>query len=121
MGKRLWAVLNDSDELLAYEEAHTKEEAIQAFARKADLSEEDVRHLYVAPGEKIRGDMWVPKWLVEALENPEEVLGPPESSPKAWDAFWEALAKLEARGIRLASIEGWVKVKGRDFWVPVVK
>jgi hypothetical protein len=57
---------------------------------------------------------------VDALDDPE-ALGTPESAPEAWDDFWAGVAKLESRGIRLANIAGWVKVKDRDFWVPVVR
>jgi len=121
MGK-LWAVLNDSDDLLDYIEAETDDEAIEAFARKANVPQEDVRYLYAIPGDKVRGDVWVPRWLVDALERgPEAVLGSPESAPEAWDDFWAGVSKLESRGIRIADIVAWLRVHNRDFWVAVVK
>ncbi len=115
--KRLWAILSD-DSFLGYEEADTKEEAVEVFSRKAGIPPEKLR---VLPGEKVRGDIWVPRWLVDALDDPEAVLGTPESAPRAWDDFWAGVAKLESQGIRIANIVGWLKEHGRDFWVPVVK
>jgi len=108
---RLWAIFSDSGDFLGYEEAETPGEAVAEFAKGA----------LAILGEKVRGDVWVPRWLVDALDDPEGVLGTPDSAPEAWEAFWEAVAKLEARGIRLANIAGWAKVKDRDFWVPVVR
>jgi len=111
MRKRWWAVLNDSDDLLGYEEAETPEEAVAKFAKGA----------LAIPGEKVRGDVWVPRWLVDALDDPEGVLGTPDSAPEAWEAFWKGINALESRGIRLANIVGWAKVADQDFWVPVVR
>jgi hypothetical protein len=121
--KKLWAVLNDSDDVLAYEEAHTEEEAVEVFARKANVPKEDIRWLYAIPAEGIRDDVEIEGWLLSALEyGGEFAFGPRESSPREWEDYEAALAKLGAKGIHPEDILGWVRVDSTlDLWVPVVK
>ena len=54
---KLWAVLNDSNDLLAYEEAHTEEEAVKAFAKRERIPKGDVPYLYAIPADGVRDDV----------------------------------------------------------------
>jgi hypothetical protein len=121
--KKLWAVLNDSDDLLAYEEAYTEEEAIEVFAKKANVPKEDVRWLYAIPADGVRDDVEIEGWLLSAIEyGGEFAFGPRKSSPEAWADYERALARLEEKGIRPEDIVGWVRTNATfDLWSPVVK
>jgi hypothetical protein len=123
MGKMWWAVLNDSDDILDYIEAETDDEAVETFARKANVPEEDVRYLYAIPAEGIRDDVEIEGWLLSAIEfDPEFAFGPEESSPETWKEYRETIAKLRARGIHPGDIVGWVRTNATfDLWSPVVK
>ncbi len=123
MGKKWWAVLSDSDDLLDYVEAHTEEEAIEVFARKANVPKEDVRYLYAIPADGVRDDVEVPGWLLSALEyGPEFAFGPEESSPEAWEEYRKTEENLRAKGIEPGDIVGWVRTNATfDLWCPVLK
>jgi len=123
MGKMWWAVLNDSDDILDYIEAETGDEAMEAFARKANVPERDIPYLYAIPAEGIRDDVEIPGRLLSALEYEGEfAFGPEESSPSEWEEYRKALAKLEEKGICPEDIVGWVRTNATfDLWAPVVK
>jgi len=119
--KKLWAILDDSDSLLGYEEASSEAKAIKAFAKKANV--EDVKWLHAVPGDKVRDDVEIPGWLLSALEyGPDFAFGPWESARREWDEFWKAVKALEARDIRLTDVVGWVRVHSAlDLWSPIVR
>jgi hypothetical protein len=120
--EKWWAIVSEND-LVDLVEAETREEAVKAYVEKAHVPEEDAKLLTAIDGENVRDDVWVPGWLISALEyGPEFAFGPQESSPDAWDDFWKAIAKLGERNIRIGDIVGWVRIRvADDFWVPVVK
>jgi hypothetical protein len=120
---KVWAILNDQDHLLAYEEAESADEAVSVFAEKNGIPPEDARWLYAIPGGKVRDDVEIPGWLLSALEyGPEFAFGPRESSPEEWGECEKALAKLRAKGIHPEDIVGWVRIDSVfDAWAPVVK
>jgi hypothetical protein len=121
--RKIWAVLNDADDVLDYIEAETEEKAVEAFVKKANVPENDARWLYAIPGDKVRDGVEIPGWLISALEyDPEFAFGPRESSPEAWGEYEKALAKLRAKGIHPEDIVGWVRTNSVfDLWAPVVK
>jgi len=121
--KKLWAVLNDADDLLDYVEASMADEAVESFARKNGVPPEDAKWLYAIPADGVRDDVEVPGQLLSALEyGPEFAFGPRESAPEAWADYERALDTLEAKGIKPHNIVGWVRVNGAlDLWAPVVR
>jgi len=104
-------------------EAHTEEEAVEAFARKASVPPEDARWLYAIPADGVRDDVEIPGWLLSALEyGGGFAFGPREKTPEAWADYEKALAHLEAKGIHLGDIVGWVRIDSSfDLWSPVVR
>jgi hypothetical protein len=121
--KKVWAVLNDEDHLLAYEEARSADAAVRAFAKKNGVPPEDAKWLYAIPGDKVRDDAEIPGWLLSAIEyDPEFAFGPRESSPEEWSEYEKALDGLRAKGIHPEDIVGWVRIDSVfDAWAPVVK
>ncbi len=121
--KRVWAVLSDSDDLLAYEEAESAEAAIKAFAKKAGVPEKDAKLLYAVPGDRVRDDVEVPGWLIPAfLYGPEFAFGPKDIFPDDWEDYEVIANRLEERGIYFGDIAGWVRVDSIfDLWCPVVR
>jgi hypothetical protein len=124
MGKKWWAIVQtDGYDLLDFVEAESPEEAVKAYVEKAHIPSEDAALLQALDGEKVRDDIWVPGWLLSALEyGPEFAFGPHESAPEEWREFWKAVDALWERGIRLTDIVGWVRARSDlDMWAPVVK
>jgi hypothetical protein len=86
--KRLWAILNDSGDLLGYEEASSEEKAIRNFAKKSGVPPEDAKWLYAIPADSVRDDVEIPGWLLPALEyGPDFAFGPWESARQEWEEF----------------------------------
>ncbi len=123
MGKKWWAILNDSNDILDYVEADTGEEAVRVYANRAHVPPEDAEWLQAIPGDGVRDDVEIPGWLISALEyGAEFAFGPRESSPRKWEDYESALSKLGARGIQPEDIVGWVRLDGVfDIWAPVVR
>jgi len=123
MVKKWWAVLNDADDLLDFVEAYTDDEAVEVFAKKANVPPEDAKLLIAIPGDKVRDDVEIPGWLLSALEyGPNFAFGPWEFARQEWDEFWKAVKALEARDIHLTDVVGWVRVHSAlDLWSPIVR
>jgi len=120
--KKIWAIVAER-ELLDFEFGDTAEEAIEAYAQKAHMSEEDAGLLVAIDGDRVRDEVEVPGRLLSALEyGPEFAFGPRESAPEDWEEFFRAVKALWDREIRLTDVMDWVRVDGAlDLWAPVVR
>jgi hypothetical protein len=119
--KRLWGIVSGVD-LVDFVEARSGEEAIRTFVRANGLTPEEAEEVGAIPADKIRDNVYVPGWLISALEyDPEMAFGPEESAPREWEEYRAARDYLGANGVRLSDVVDWVRVDSiLNLWSPVV-